>query len=363
MEERTKPIVNDKYRSKSGSFDRTIAPCSAPKSGPRRSNGNLYGYQYHSVDLQLQNVEFTYSCGSSFIFGDSSHRGLGCSDELRGTPSNVEASSKQMEEQEESCDEDEYGEIMYKQSSHSFEEAGTVGSSESDHPEEPEDTSDGNLDVDEEGAKDYIEGIGGSDKIMKAKWLIEEDFGESDDDTSSSLGYDETLGKMGGIVLQEASREYGMKKAHPRQKHKNPYSMISAAGDRYEFILLSILWRVHIKHLPTQYDELFPAQCDAHPDIFPPELYSWESFLWACEFCSKLTWRILDDLINMFGSLMDELGDPDDDERKDTGWDVKLAIEFKDLQRRIYSVITSCYWGLKLVEKEWCKCMAEDSLG
>ncbi|KAF3452795.1 hypothetical protein FNV43_RR03228 [Rhamnella rubrinervis] len=266
------------------------------------------------------------------------------------------------------------------------------------------------------------------------------------------------------------------------------------------------------QHLRTQYDELFPALCDAHPDIFPPELYSWESFLWACElwysnsmkikfadgklrtclipiasflnhslyphvvnygkvdcatnslkFClsrpcgageecflsygnfssSHLitfygflpkgdnpydiiplelddgnfisewtshmvrgTWlsrndkifhyglpspfldhlrrlktpvlhtktplqanlenekEVLDDLINMFGSLMDELGDPDDDDRKDTGWDVKLAIEFKNLQRRIYSsVITSCYWGLKLVDKELCKCMAEDSLG
>lgn len=39
--------------SKSGSFDRTIAPSSAPKSGPRKSNRNLFGYQYPSVDLQV----------------------------------------------------------------------------------------------------------------------------------------------------------------------------------------------------------------------------------------------------------------------------------------------------------------------
>ncbi|KAF3453011.1 hypothetical protein FNV43_RR03444 [Rhamnella rubrinervis] len=319
-----KPILKNKSGSNSGSFDRTIAPCSAPKSGPQKYNRNLFGYQYPSVDLQgvlhpeshvisnnednsfdesrpfvlvdskeaqivayadqtpssqPHNVEFTYSYGSSFVLGDSSHRGLGFSDEREEAPSNVEASSKQMEEQEESCsdslssekemnigergerincegnvdmtedlpavtlspkknsgfvsiggmklytqdiseeesDEDKYGEIMDEQSSDSLEEAGTVGSSESD---DSEDTSDSDLDVDEEVAEDYIEGIGGSDKIMETKWLVEEEFGESDEDTSSSLGYDETLGKLGGIALQEASREYGMKKTLPRQKHK-----------------------------------------------------------------------------------------------------------------------------------------------
>lgn len=239
----------------------------------------IVAYVDQTPSSQPRNVEFTYSYGSSFVLGDSSHRGLGFCDELEGTPSNAEASSKQMEEQEESCsnslssekemntgergertnsevdvdmtedlpaitlspkrnsgfvsiggmklytqdiseeesNEDEYGEIMDEQSSDSFEEAGTVGSSESD---DSEDTSDSDLDVDDEVAEDYIEGIGGSDKIMKAKWLVEEEFGESDDDTSSSFGYDETLGKLGGIALQEASREYGMKKAHPKQKHK-----------------------------------------------------------------------------------------------------------------------------------------------
>ncbi|KAL3841037.1 hypothetical protein ACJIZ3_025628 [Penstemon smallii] len=37
------------------------------------------------------------------------------------------------------------------------------------------------------------------------------------------------------------------------------------------------------EHLRTQYDELFPALCNHHPDVFPPELYTWEQFLWACE--------------------------------------------------------------------------------
>ncbi|CAA3030389.1 fructose-bisphosphate aldolase-lysine N-methyltransferase, chloroplastic isoform X1 [Olea europaea var. sylvestris] len=37
------------------------------------------------------------------------------------------------------------------------------------------------------------------------------------------------------------------------------------------------------EHLRIQYDELFPALCDCHPDEFPRELYTWEQFLWACE--------------------------------------------------------------------------------
>ncbi|XP_010259843.1 PREDICTED: uncharacterized protein LOC104599142 [Nelumbo nucifera] len=37
------------------------------------------------------------------------------------------------------------------------------------------------------------------------------------------------------------------------------------------------------EHLRTQYDELFPMLCCNHPDIFKPELYTWDKFLWACE--------------------------------------------------------------------------------
>ncbi|KAK3018271.1 hypothetical protein RJ639_003099 [Escallonia herrerae] len=37
------------------------------------------------------------------------------------------------------------------------------------------------------------------------------------------------------------------------------------------------------EHLRLQYDALFPSLSSDHPDIFPPELYSWEQFLWACE--------------------------------------------------------------------------------
>lgn len=37
------------------------------------------------------------------------------------------------------------------------------------------------------------------------------------------------------------------------------------------------------QHLRAQYNELFPALSNHYPDVFPPELYTWEQFLWACE--------------------------------------------------------------------------------
>ncbi|XP_076892644.1 uncharacterized protein LOC143544414 [Bidens hawaiensis] len=37
------------------------------------------------------------------------------------------------------------------------------------------------------------------------------------------------------------------------------------------------------EHLRSQYDDLVPSLCKNYPDIFPPELYKWDDFLWACE--------------------------------------------------------------------------------
>jgi len=37
------------------------------------------------------------------------------------------------------------------------------------------------------------------------------------------------------------------------------------------------------QHLRVQYDELVPPLCKNYPDVFLPELYTWEQFLWACE--------------------------------------------------------------------------------
>lgn len=47
------------------------------------------------------------------------------------------------------------------------------------------------------------------------------------------------------------------------------------------------------QHLRAQYDKLFPALCNEHPDIFPPELYTWEQFLWACELWYSNSMKIM----------------------------------------------------------------------
>uniref|UniRef100_A0A2N9EEV0 SET domain-containing protein n=1 Tax=Fagus sylvatica TaxID=28930 RepID=A0A2N9EEV0_FAGSY len=74
--------------------------------------------------------------------------------------------------------------------------------------------------------------------------------------------------------------------------------------------------------------------------------------------------EVLEDLRIIFDDMMESLGDADLDDRENASWDVKLAVEFKDVQRRIVSsILTSCYRGLKLVENEWCRCMAEDMVG
>ncbi|XP_048440596.1 uncharacterized protein LOC103949129 isoform X3 [Pyrus x bretschneideri] len=288
---------------------------SGSKSDSRRSNVTAIGYQYPSVEFQNyamavmqikilyescplvlvdykdtqilahgdqtqpsspNEVEFTYHYGSSFVLGESSHRGLGFSDELEETPSDVEDSSKQMEEPEDSCfnlqssekhmdandgmdcevgddemaeemttemlspkknsgflsvggmrlytqdisdeesEEDENGESLYEGSSGSSESGERLGSSES---EDSEDLSDSDSDVDDEVADDYLVGIGGSYNILSSKFLVEQDLDEPDKNSSLRKGFDETLQKLGGIALQDASREYGRKKVQSQKKY------------------------------------------------------------------------------------------------------------------------------------------------
>ncbi|XP_004231492.2 uncharacterized protein [Solanum lycopersicum] len=47
------------------------------------------------------------------------------------------------------------------------------------------------------------------------------------------------------------------------------------------------------EHLRAQYDELFPSLCNDHPDVFPPEQYRWEQFLWACELWYSNSMKIM----------------------------------------------------------------------
>ncbi|OMP07763.1 hypothetical protein COLO4_07069 [Corchorus olitorius] len=232
------------------------------------------------------------------------------------------------------------------------------------------------------------------------------------------------------------------------------------------------------EHLRAQYNELFPALSNDHPDIFPPELYTWEHFLWACELwysnsmrimfadgklrtclipvagflnhslhphivrygkvepatnslkfplsrpcsvgeecclsygnlsgshlitfygflpqgdnpydiipldfdvdqvdsmeeCPLSNWtthmsqpnlevekEVLEDLQSTFNGMMENSGDTDSVDRENASWDVKLALEYKEIQRRIVSsILTSCSTGIRLVEYELSKCKAEE---
>lgn len=72
--------------------------------------------------------------------------------------------------------------------------------------------------------------------------------------------------------------------------------------------------------------------------------------------------EVLGDLLSTFDGMMENLGETDLNDRENASWDVRLAEEFKDQQRRIVSsILTSCHKGLRLVENELRKCMNEDT--
>jgi G patch domain-containing protein 2 len=214
-------------------------------------------------------VEYTYEYNSEFVLGDGTHQGLGFHSEPEGTPNGIGGSLKQMEDQELSSsekevdadeginckvgqmreealnvvspsksnsgflsiggmklytrdisddegNEDDYRESLDEGNTEASEPGEVVGSSESDGSD---DSSDSDSDIDAEIAKDYLEGIGGSDNILETKWLMKTALDVSDDDSSSSSCLNETVEKFSGIALQEASREYGMKKPKPRKSN------------------------------------------------------------------------------------------------------------------------------------------------
>ncbi|KAL8128534.1 hypothetical protein V2J09_017689 [Rumex salicifolius] len=74
--------------------------------------------------------------------------------------------------------------------------------------------------------------------------------------------------------------------------------------------------------------------------------------------------RVLEEISCIFKPMIEGLGDPELDESEGADWDVRLALDFKDLQRCIISsVISSCVAGREMVQQELNKCMAEDIAG
>ncbi|GAB2238028.1 hypothetical protein Droror1_Dr00015930 [Drosera rotundifolia] len=107
--------------------------------------------------------------------------------------------------------------------SNSSDEGSSSESSESDG--DSDDTWNGESDVDDDVLADFLEGIGGSDEVLNAKWLAKlnieaPEYGDKDCDELSGGRHGGASKKLGGVSLQEASKEYDMKKQ--RSKKKNP---------------------------------------------------------------------------------------------------------------------------------------------
>lgn len=265
-------------------------------------DSRIVAYVDQTPDSKPQNVIYSCDYDSSFVLGDSSHRGLGFCDDSEATPSGIDSSSKHREQQDASDsdslsfkeevdtdgnnNQEEVAEelpdkTLSKKKNSGFLSIGGMklytqdmsdegsddqNASESLHEETSEsysegdgseDLSDSDSVIDEEVAEDYVEGIGGSDNVLDAKWLVEQDFDGSDDDSSSSSGFDGTVEKLSGIAIQEASREYGMKKPLPLSRKK--YS----TGDSCSFALDDLMFvkdprvfsakKKHVAQLPQSW--------------------------------------------------------------------------------------------------------------
>ncbi|RVW75530.1 putative mitochondrial protein [Vitis vinifera] len=74
--------------------------------------------------------------------------------------------------------------------------------------------------------------------------------------------------------------------------------------------------------------------------------------------------KVLGDILSTYETLMECIDDTEEDNRRNSSWDVKLAMEYKAIQRRIISsILTSCHSGLKTIENEMCRCAAVTSSG
>lgn len=52
---------------------------------------------------------------------------------------------------------------------------------------------------------------------------------------------------------------------------------------------------------------------------------------------------VLETLLSIFNPMLEELPEPDESDGESASWDLKLALEYKNLQRRIISsIVTSC---------------------
>ncbi|KAE9462642.1 hypothetical protein C3L33_05451, partial [Rhododendron williamsianum] len=255
----------------------------------------IVAYLDQTPDMELQNLEFTYDYFPSFAMDDTSHRGLGFCAEAEVTPSGI-GPSLQMEEKEgfdsssseeemvgeldytpdanpevvndfqaetsspeknsgflsigglklytqdisdEENDEDDAEELSDEESLETSASEESIETSDSDS----EDTSESDSDIDEEVAKDYFEGIGGTDKVVDVEQFVAQRLDVSDDDKNTFGGsFNETLKKLGGIALQDASREYGMKKPQSRRKYHGETSRCKTTAHDLSSVMEDIMF-------------------------------------------------------------------------------------------------------------------------
>ncbi|EHA8588163.1 hypothetical protein COCNU_scaffold004276G000060 [Cocos nucifera] len=91
---------------------------------------------------------------------------------------------------------------------------------------------DDDSDFDDEVAEDYMQGIGGSSELLSAGWLVSENLESSHEDgfLKSGDSSDGDNGKLGGIALMNASKEYGMKKPSSSKGNDSSRNRISGSA-------------------------------------------------------------------------------------------------------------------------------------
>ncbi|KAD2394254.1 hypothetical protein E3N88_41231 [Mikania micrantha] len=197
---------------------------------------------------ECETVKYTNEHDANTEVDDSFHRGLGfidkeenlCVKEEKEGFNSDSSSSEEVETDPSSSPEKNSGFLSIggmKLYTHDISDVEDDEDNESVESSESEDSSnssdsDTSSDIDDEVAKDYIEGIGRSYK--------DSNFGVSDGDADIN----DTLIKFGGIALQEASREYGMKKPQSRKKSQSQTNSIKFRADKDDWSAIDDLMLV-----------------------------------------------------------------------------------------------------------------------
>ncbi|KAL4571404.1 hypothetical protein LXL04_018163 [Taraxacum kok-saghyz] len=229
----------------------------------------IIAYMDETPVSDSQTVKYTYDYGASFEVddNDSPHTGLGFHDEeAEENPSFIEPSpviekqecsrfdsSSSHEMETDMMDDDGDGDgdgdddsssspvtnsgflsiggmKLYTHDISDYEDDDNDDDDESLESSESEDSSNSSdsegaynsdSDVNDDIAKDYFQGIGGSYEVANVDKLIGQVLDSSDDDDDVNGGrFNEMLKGVSGIALQEASRNYGMKKSRSKKKRQ-----------------------------------------------------------------------------------------------------------------------------------------------